>query len=142
MVFSIFNFKELKIKLIDPIRNWWFFTHTYTQRTKINNGLYLVKLFPHEEPNISTIVLKHDNSSFDFSFASESEGTKRFLLLVNLLLINNDDLIFAMDEIDRSWHPKLTQRFLELFMKANQDKRILLLCSTYENFILSDDFFL
>ena len=33
MVFSIFNFKELKIKLIDPIRNWWFFTHTYTQRT-------------------------------------------------------------------------------------------------------------
>ena len=90
---------------------------------------------------ISTIVLKHDNSSFDFSFASESEGTKRFLLLVNLLLINNDDLIFAMDEIDRSWHPKLTQRFLELFMKANQDKRILILCSTYENFILSDDFF-
>ena len=108
---------------------------------KINNGLYLVKLFPHEEPNIITIVLKHDNSSFDFSFASESEGTKRFLLLVNLLLINNDDLIFAMDEIDRSWHPKLTQRFLELFMKANQDKRILILCSTYENFILSDDFF-
>ena len=35
MVFSIFNFKELKIKLIDPIRNWWFFTHTYTQRTFI-----------------------------------------------------------------------------------------------------------
>ena len=42
-----------------------------------NEGFFNIKIENSGEPEITTLVLKHDKSFFDFSFNEESDGTKR-----------------------------------------------------------------
>ena len=90
---------------------------------------------------ITTLVLKHGNSIFDFSFNEESDGTKRLFDLVDMLLIKDDDMLFVVDELERSLHPKLTQHFLKLFMEAHGEDRVQLIFTTHEDTIMDQELF-
>ena len=44
-----------------------------------------------EEPEISTICLKHGKSFYDFDFEDESDGTRRIFGLIDMILSSRDD---------------------------------------------------
>ncbi len=94
-----------------------------------------------EEPEISTICLKHGKSFYDFEFEDESDGTRRIFGLMDMILSKRDDVLYVVDELERSLHPKLTAHFLKLFMEKHSNRKIQLLFSTHEDTIMDIDLF-
>lgn len=95
----------------------------------------------HDEPKVTTIKLYHDKSFYDFGFDEESDGTRRIFELMDMLLNNKDDMIYIVDELERSLHPKLTEHFLNLFMQIHASKKMQLLFTTHESSIMEQSLF-
>ena len=108
---------------------------------RANGGFFNVRIIGNKEPEISTLVLKHGNSFFDYSFGEESDGTRRLFDLIDILVTKREDTIFVIDELERSLHPKLTERFLEYFMEAHKNTRMQMLFTTHENSIMNQGLF-
>lgn len=94
-----------------------------------------------EEPRITTIKLRHGKSFYDFDFKDESDGTRRLFDLMDMLLMKEDDIVYIVDELERSLHPKLTEHFLELFSERHKDHKIQLLFTTHEASIMDQELF-
>ena len=59
-----------------------------------------------------------------------------------MLMTKRQDMVFIVDELERSLHPKLTEHFLKLFMEAHIDSRMQLICTTHEDTIMDQELFL
>lgn len=94
-----------------------------------------------DEPKVYTLRLNHGKSFYDFNFDEESDGTRRIFDLLDMLLNKNDDIIYVVDELERSLHPKLTEHFLELFMKLHKEHKTQLLFTTHEASIMEQKLF-
>lgn len=105
------------------------------------DSFFNIILNENNEIDVSTICTKHGESKYDFNFEEESDGTRRIFGLMDLLLSKKDDVIYMIDELERSLHPKLTQCFLELFMKIHKNNKVQLLLATHENSIMDLDIF-
>ena len=108
---------------------------------RVEGGFFNVRIRENSEPEITTLVLKHGKSLFDFSFSEESDGTRRLFDLIDMLLTDRPDTIFVVDELERSLHPKLTEHFLRLFMKAHNNVRMQLVFTTHEDTIMDQSLF-
>ena len=108
---------------------------------RVEGGFFNVRIRENSEPEITTLVLRHGKSVFDFSFSEESDGTKRLFDLIDMLLTNRPDTVFVVDELERSLHPKLTEHFLKLFMDAHDGIRMQLLFTTHEDTIMDQSLF-
>ena len=104
-------------------------------------GFFNIRVQENAEPEITTLVLEHGKSSFDFSFSEESDGTKRLFDLIDMLLTDRPDTLFVVDELERSLHPKLTEHFLEKFMEAHENVRMQLVFTTHEDAIMDQSLF-
>ena len=51
---------------------------------------------------------------------------------MDMLLNKREDVLYVVDELERSLHPKLTERFLQLFMQLHDEQRMQLLFTTHE----------
>ena len=85
--------------------------------------------------------MNHGKSFFEFDFEDESDGTRRLFDLLDMLLIDSDDVVFVVDELERSLHPKLTQQFLKLFNEVHKDRRMQLIITTHESTIMDQTLF-
>lgn len=94
----------------------------------------------HNEPVVTTIRLHHGKSFYDFRFEDESDGTRRLFDLIDILLNRRDDIVYVVDELERSLHPKLTEHYLRLFMKL-QGQHKQLLFTTHEASIMDQSLF-
>ena len=94
-----------------------------------------------QEPKITTIKLKHGKSLYSFDFEDESDGTRRLFDLMDMLLTNENDIIYIVDELERSLHPKLTEHFLKLFSEKHMDCKIQLIFTTHEALIMDQELF-
>ncbi len=108
---------------------------------RVDNGFFNIRITNNSEPEITTLVLKHGKSAFDFSFSEESDGTQRLFDLIDMLLTDRPDTIFVVDELERSLHPKLTEHFLKLFMQAHDGIRMQLLFTTHEDTVMDQSLF-
>jgi len=109
---------------------------------RVEGGFFNIRIIQgNPEPEITTLVLKHGKSAFDFNFAEESDGTKRLFDLIDMLLTDRPDTLFVVDELERSLHPKLTERFLKLFMEAHDGTRMQLVFTTHEDTIMDQVLF-
>lgn len=115
-------------------------TH-YRMTMRSNTSFFNIEGSPSTEPKITTIQLHHGKSFFHFDFEDESDGTRRLFDLLDMLLIDTDDIVFVVDELERSLHPKLTQRFLELFNEIHRERRIQLVFTTHEASIMDQSLF-
>lgn len=106
-----------------------------------DTSFFSIEVAENEEPRITTIRSHHGKSFFDFAFEDESDGTRRLFDLMDMLLVKNDDIVFIVDELERSLHPKLTQRFLQLFSRIHKERRMQLLFTTHEASIMDQDMF-
>ena len=127
---NIFESVKLKMQLenLKKIQMTW----------RIAEGFFNIRIRENSEPEITTIILKHGKSIFEFS--EESDGTKRLFDLIYMLMIKQDDIVFIVDELERSLHPKLTEHFIEMFMESHKEERIQLIFTTHENTIMDKKF--
>jgi AAA15 family ATPase/GTPase len=68
-----------------------------------------------EEPVITTIMLEHGNSSSDFEFSEESDGTRRLFDLLDILISNKKNVsrLYSLDRIKERYDKKLSKAYLD-----------------------------
>lgn len=98
----------------------------FFQISNINNDDY----------EIETIKLCHGTDGVSYDFREESDGTRRLFDLLDILLNADNNKVFVVDELDRSLHPNLTYKFIELFYKVALEKDIQLILTTHESKIM------
>ena len=104
-----------------------------------NLDFYCFELLVGGDLKTTTISLQHGSSPFNFLYKEESDGTRRLIELLDLLLSKTEDKVFIVDEIERSLHPKLTYHFLELFMNTHNANNTQLLFTTHEASIMDQN---
>lgn len=101
----------------------------------------ITKEYQKEEPLITTLSFKHGNSYCDFDFDEESDGTKRIFDLLDILLTENKNSVYVIDEMERSLHPSLTKHFIELLNEYQKKSNIQLIFTTHEATIMTQELF-
>ena len=89
-----------------------------------------------EELEVSVLRLNHHNSETVFEFSDESDGTRRMFDLLDILLTDRDNVVFVIDEIERSLHPVLLYKFFEMMKNEFVGKNIQIIVTTHETHIL------
>ena len=130
-------FEEILLQIKSKITN--------QKKTRLSmrsdTNFFNVEVDRNQQVKVTTIRLHHGKSFFDFGFEDESDGTRRIFDLLDMILTSNDDMIFVVDELERSLHPKLTEHFLKLFMQAHDDDKVQLLFTTHESSIMDQSLF-
>lgn len=106
-----------------------------------DTSFFNIEFNGNEEPKVTTIKLRHGKSMYDFDFEDESDGTRRLFDLMDMLLMKDDDIVYVVDELERSLHPKLTEHFLELFSERHKNHKIQLIFTTHESSIMDQALF-
>ena len=79
------------------------------------------------------------DSPYYFEMFEESDGTSRLFDFIPMLIdmrVNN--AVYVIDEVDRSLHPMLTLKLLEMYNSLlRSDSQIQLICTTHESNLLS-----
>ena len=114
---------------------------SFRMTMRSNESFFNIEVEGHSEPKVTTIRLDHVKSFFDFGFEEESDGTRRLFDLMDMLLNKREDMLYVVDELERSLHPKLTGRFLQLFMQLHKEERMQLLFTTHESSIMDQSIF-
>ena len=135
--------KEILFEIINTLkRQMTISNYPHVKMTwRINDGFFNIRINKNQEIEITTLVLKHNASLFDFSFEEESDGTKRLFDLIDMLMNKEEDMIFVVDELERSLHPKLTEHFLKLFMDVHSNDKDQLLFTTHKDTIMDQELF-
>lgn len=135
--------KDFISRIIEDIKTQMLISNNqHIQATcRIDNGFFNIRVNGSEEPEITTLVLKHGNSIFDFNFAEESDGTKRLFDLIDMIISKRDDIVYVVDELERSLHPKLTEHFLKLFMESHVGERVQIIFTSHEDTIMDQNLF-
>ena len=115
--------------------------NTLYMSARTDTSFFNIEFNKTEEPKITTIKLRHDKSVYDFDFEDESDGTRRLFDLIDMLLMEEDDIVYVVDELERSLHPKLTERFMQMFDERHKEHKIQLIFTTHESSIMDQDLF-
>ncbi len=87
--------------------------------------------------------VKHENRRVRFDLHMESDGTIRLFELTPALirlLSSKDEIVFVVDELDRSLHSEMTYNILDIFLSNSIGKPSQLIVTTHELEILNLDF--
>lgn len=98
-----------------------------------NNMMFIVSLTENNEIEYKSLEFKHSQSSATFSLEEESDGTIRLLDLIEVLLNEEDGKTYIIDEINRRFHPLLTQEFIQEYLKLAETRNIQLIVTTHES---------
>lgn len=90
---------------------------------------------------IKTLCFKHGKSMLDFEFCEESDGTRRIFDFLDILLNKNQNSVYVIDEMERSLHPNLFNRFIELLNEYRKQSNIQVIFTTHESSIMKQDLF-
>lgn len=71
------------------------------------------------------------------AFKDQSDGTKRLAELLPLVRMTNHIFLLVIDEIDRSLHPILAQKFIESFLRLTRNETTQLIVTTHETQLLN-----
>lgn len=100
---------------------------------RLPDELILLDVSGGPEPKISKISSRHGGSFYDYSFAEESAGTQRLFDFIDLLLGQNADTTFIVDEINLSLHSMLSCHLLKQFNRAHASDKAQLIFTTHES---------
>lgn len=79
------------------------------------------------------------SSNYVFEMFEESDGTSRLFDFIPMLIdMRANDAVYVIDEIDRSLHPMLTLKLIEMYNSLLVgDSQMQLICTTHESNLLS-----
>ena len=95
-----------------------------------------------KEPRLTVLDIRHKGSDYGFDFGEESDGTKRLFDFMDILFSRRDDCVFVIDEIDRSLHPMLTEKLVELFNEVHKGGLSQIVFTTHESGLMDFSHFL
>jgi uncharacterized protein len=80
-----------------------------------NDSYFFISKDPESNIKCETLKLKHRYIKTWFKFSDESEGTKKFIVLMSYFSNKNSTKIFFLDELERSMHPSSSKYILDFF---------------------------
>lgn len=92
-----------------------------------------------EHTDIFKLQFIHGDDESYYEYGEESDGTQRLVELLDVILNDDEEKIFVIDELDRSLHPQMTRKFVETFLKFSKDKNTQLIISTHESNLMDLD---
>ena len=102
-------------------------------RCKIEIGDYQFEISIEDGEIIAEkIMLDHGNPTELFELSDESDGTKRLFDLIPLYEFGKKEKIIIVDELDRSFHSKLTEEYIKRFFEITKEKSCQLICTTHD----------
>lgn len=101
-------------------------------RSSDDNTMFIIQL-EHEKIKCKTLEFKHEKTDAIFSLNEESDGTIRLLDLIEVLLCKDTERVYIIDEINRRFHPLLTYKFVEEYLKLAISRNIQLIVTTHES---------
>lgn len=84
-------------------------------------------------------VHQNDGSEYIFDLNEESDGTARLFDFIPMLIdMRANDAVYVIDEVDRSLHPMLTLKLIEMYDgMLSDDSNMQFICTTHESYLLS-----
>jgi len=123
-------------------------TETQNVFVRASDGQRYNAVMREGEIHVAKIVSYHlgsEGQKVRFEIPEESDGTQRFIDLLPAfhdLGVSGSEKVIFVDELDRSFHTKLTQTFIESYLAAWHDKsRTQLLFTTHDATLLDQDLF-
>ncbi len=102
-------------------------------RCKIETGDYQFEISIEDGELVAEkIMLDHGNPTELFELSDESDGTKRLFDLIPLYEFGQKGKIIIVDELDRSFHSKLTEEYIRRFFEITKEKSCQLICTTHD----------
>lgn len=102
------------------------------------NLMFIIEL-KGDDVECKTLEFKHERTNAVFSLEEESDGTIRLLDLIEVLLSKDQERIYIIDEINRRFHPLLTYKFVEEYLKLASTRNIQLIVTTHESKLMDFD---
>ncbi len=108
---------------------------------KLNDNLYLIRVC-NGDINAKKFMTIHHQIGSDkkeyFSLEEESDGTKRLFDYIPLIIdFIYGNKVFAIDEIERSLHPTLIRKILDLFYAYSDHTPCQLIFTTHESSLMT-----
>lgn len=103
---------------------------------RANGNIFIIGIKDNLEPDVKTFVFEHNKKGTTFKFSEESDGTRRILDLIEILITDQNERVYVIDEIDRSLHPQLTYKFIETFLSLSKNRTNQLIVTTHESRLL------
>ena len=106
------------------------------------SGLYLFS-FVSGWPVVKKLMTNHFNDPDKHEIFEESNGTRRLIELASILVNQNVDKVYLVDELDCRLHPLVSRHFIERFyeLTENSDVDKQLLITTHESRLMTTDLF-
>lgn len=106
--------------------------------TDPNNSRYLVSLNPHGQLEAYKFMMHHKGTGGSgdvlLDICDESDGTRRIIDLIPALhMALEKGAVCLIDELDRSLHPALSSKILELFLNSKANENGQLIVTTHES---------
>ena len=107
---------------------------------EIQNQRYSIYKNENGLPKIKSLMAKHkiegSEESALFKISEESDGTQRLFDIIPLLSSLQKNQTIIIDELDRSLHPELTKKIVEVFLENSKGIDNQLIVSTHESSML------
>lgn len=87
----------------------------------------------------SQLLMNHGNDSLPFNMSDESDGTRRLFDLIPVYAAAKSSAVIFIDELDRSFHTKLAQKFIEYFYNSTMECKCQLIASVHDTNIMDLD---
>jgi len=100
-----------------------------------DRAMFLLNIDPETQvEKLQKLVFDHEKEGISFDVSEESDGTRRVLDLIELLISAKigSNKVYVIDEINRSLHPQLTYRLIAKFLELAKDTEIQLIVTTHE----------
>jgi AAA15 family ATPase/GTPase len=103
-------------------------TYTFSKNKDGELKLYKLNTMRH---------VKNSTEMVSFEVEEESDGTRRMMDFIPALIgLAKTESTYLIDEIDRSLHPEMTQKLLEVFFQHTQGIESQLIATTHESGLL------
>ena len=106
--------------------------------TLYNQKQYFFSLGQGEKLLCHAFSISHRNIARPFTFENESEGTKRFIILMSFFVNHNANKTFLLDELERSLHPYASVLTMEFFSKETAKTKTQFIFSTHNVAFMKD----
>jgi len=90
---------------------------------------------------VSQLRMNHGNKNDLFELKDESDGTRRLFDLIPIFQKGLGNAVIIVDELDRSFHTKLTEEFIRMFYEKTQRKSSQLIVTTHDSNLINLDLF-
>ena len=104
-----------------------------------NRDFYFISKGSNDSPiKYETLALKHKYIDKPFSFSEESEGTRKFIVLMSYFS-NFKDKVFVIDELERSMHPSSSKYLFNFFEKETKNSNTQFIFTSHNISFMDDN---